>query len=883
MSKSTFVPCPEGKIMHRMVAAVVLLLAMIGALPESNLWAQSAPELYKTALRALRLGEDYEAIKLLSKAIGVSPRNSRFYNDRGVAFKRSGNIEQAMADYSKALEIDPDFAGALNNRGVVLLLKGDYDGAIADFTRALGTQKHNARLYSNRAMAYHKKDELTKALADFEKAAAGGNRDPRAYVSWAECLLSKGDRNEAVKIYRRALQMANEPGLRRELEETLTKMTGAATVSGSDEPSSSGRRSRRHVPSDVARAVVEAVQAGSGTDSPRIDVGTSTESRGKVDSAGSELSVCRIPTRVLQVLETRAREHVVAGLSPPIAEIFRQGLWFLAEPDTAKALIRFEDVQKLAQRRRHHLGAAWCQVEISRIHHRTDSQAVSNQDLGKALDLFSRSGANEEAVITLLVMAARSSKAGRSHEAGEFCSRAAQKIAELRIPDQAPALAKEPAAQTPVDDEKPKLPRSAAPPLESSTKKGSECIGTADQKRPPLRSSSDEPKPSPVPADDSTVESPKNAESLKKPACPPKIMPARPPGGVDPSAFSAARELKVPAIPKRDVSDPGIDKKSTHRTGLPAAATNDRIGLGLPRTPIRGRSASAPMAGEDGSTQIRNPGDHRGRTATKSGDEAGSEDRSSRPEKHSSHSSTRQEPEIDRVSSGSASKEPARVISELLTRLKTLKARNEEEEMATVLEKLGEHYLRRGNDDRALHCLTAALGLMQKLGLTKGRERLLVGIGSVQERRGDLAPALENYSHAVFVSGSTRAPLPSNSAKAKTRAVAEKMGLKSESVLDAFNMLWKARYQDTQASETDALYCIGKLLEKAGRYDDSLGYLERSTASMLADKARLYHKTGKARQAERAQAEALEFFRRVDYSRYLQMKHQSRPAQTRLR
>ncbi len=59
-------------------------------------------------------------------------------------------------------------------------------------------------------------------------------------------------------------------------------------------------------------------------------------------------------------------------------------------------------------------------------------------------------------------------------------------------------------------------------------------------------------------------------------------------------------------------------------TGRPADATNDRIGLGLPRTPIRGRSACGPPAGKHVSTRIWSRGDRSGRTV-------GSDDKSSRP------------------------------------------------------------------------------------------------------------------------------------------------------------------------------------------------------------------------------------------------------------
>ncbi len=75
-------------------------------------------------------------------------------------------------------------------------------------------------------------------------------------------------------------------------------------------------------------------------------------------------------------------------------------------------------------------------------------------------------------------------------------------------------------------------------------------------------------------------------------------------------------------------------------TGRLGTATNDRVGLGLPRTPIRGRSACGPMAGGAGSTHIYGAGERWGETATCSSKEAGLEEDSSRLEKHSHDSHT---------------------------------------------------------------------------------------------------------------------------------------------------------------------------------------------------------------------------------------------------
>ena len=43
-------------------------------------------------------------------AIAINPKDAVAYNDRGVAYEKTGNIDGALADYSKAIELDPTIA-----------------------------------------------------------------------------------------------------------------------------------------------------------------------------------------------------------------------------------------------------------------------------------------------------------------------------------------------------------------------------------------------------------------------------------------------------------------------------------------------------------------------------------------------------------------------------------------------------------------------------------------------------------------------------------------------------------------------------------------------------------------------------------------------------
>ena len=97
------------------------------------------------------------------------------------------------------------------------------------------------------------------------------------------------------------------------------------------------------------------------------------------------------------------------------------------------------------------------------------------------------------------------------------------------------------------------------------------------------------------------------------------------------------------------------------------------------------------------------------------------------------------------------------------------------------------------------------------------------------------------------------------------------MGLDASAVLRAFKELWQARKAGDVQAETHALLHLGTLYDKARKPAQALDYYERSSASMLADKARIYETLGWKEQAQQSYNQALEAFKKLDYSRYLRM------------
>jgi tetratricopeptide (TPR) repeat protein len=57
------------------------------------------------------------------------------FSNRGIAFRNTGLIEEAINSFNLAIEINPDFAAAYYNRGLALHQKREYEAAVRTTTR----------------------------------------------------------------------------------------------------------------------------------------------------------------------------------------------------------------------------------------------------------------------------------------------------------------------------------------------------------------------------------------------------------------------------------------------------------------------------------------------------------------------------------------------------------------------------------------------------------------------------------------------------------------------------------------------------------------------------------------------------------------------------
>jgi tetratricopeptide (TPR) repeat protein len=117
-----------------------------------------------------RLGSIDRAIADYDEAVRLNPRAADAFNNRGNAFRSREQHDRAMRDYDEAIRLNPHYAHAFNNRGIIFLELGDAEHAIADFDRAIAEEASYANAFRNRGLARTHQGLFDRAIEDFDEA-----------------------------------------------------------------------------------------------------------------------------------------------------------------------------------------------------------------------------------------------------------------------------------------------------------------------------------------------------------------------------------------------------------------------------------------------------------------------------------------------------------------------------------------------------------------------------------------------------------------------------------------------------------------------------------------------------------------------------------------
>ena len=146
---------------------------------------------------------------LLSAEVPAADRAAT-YNNLGVAWKETGDVDRAIVSYDRAIAVDPGFANAYNSRGAALGSKGDLDSALRDFNRAIELNPELGSAYENRGLVLQSRGDLGGAIKDLDEAIRLQPGVGRNYVERASAWDAEGNNARAIADLNQAIRLDPE-------------------------------------------------------------------------------------------------------------------------------------------------------------------------------------------------------------------------------------------------------------------------------------------------------------------------------------------------------------------------------------------------------------------------------------------------------------------------------------------------------------------------------------------------------------------------------------------------------------------------------------------------------------------------------------------------
>ena len=144
-----------------------------------------------------------------NKAISLKPDNAETYYNRGIAFSKISQYQNAIKDYNEAIRLKPDYAEAYNNRGIIYGQHGQYQLAIEDFNKVISMKPDHIKAYNNRGLAYSELGQYQSAVKDFNKVIRLKPDYANAYNNRANVFIKKGDSISGCRDARKACALGN--------------------------------------------------------------------------------------------------------------------------------------------------------------------------------------------------------------------------------------------------------------------------------------------------------------------------------------------------------------------------------------------------------------------------------------------------------------------------------------------------------------------------------------------------------------------------------------------------------------------------------------------------------------------------------------------------
>ena len=169
-----------------------------------------------------KTGDWENAFTDFTKAISINPKYPESYSNRGEVYANLGQTDNAIVDFTSALKLDPTLKTVLHNRGVAYGALGQYDKAVTDLNHAIKIDPKYISAYNNLSIIYCLKNQVDSAIKICIDGLKVNPDIPVLQAGLGNCYLEKADISNAELHYKNCLKTD---------ERNLDALLGMAVVS----------------------------------------------------------------------------------------------------------------------------------------------------------------------------------------------------------------------------------------------------------------------------------------------------------------------------------------------------------------------------------------------------------------------------------------------------------------------------------------------------------------------------------------------------------------------------------------------------------------------------------------------------------------------------
>ena len=163
-----------------------------------------------SGLCALQAGDNTAALQFLDRALAQRQNVAAVFNQRGVALRRLGMPERALADFARVVALDPRSADGHYNRANTLRDLGRLHDALADYRQASALAPQRADMLNNLGGCLKELNLHDEALACFDRVLILDPGHAEAHSNRGLVLQNLGRFEEALASADRAIAIRRD-------------------------------------------------------------------------------------------------------------------------------------------------------------------------------------------------------------------------------------------------------------------------------------------------------------------------------------------------------------------------------------------------------------------------------------------------------------------------------------------------------------------------------------------------------------------------------------------------------------------------------------------------------------------------------------------------